>query len=335
MYRAAAKAAAATAALLRGAGDAAIRRNARVPLPLVRAGIGGRPRFSTSVDAHQSPPGQSPNEHQSHQHASPGTPYYVDSTGPSSSSAAEAAAASASSSSSGPASSAAEEARRRQRSSPLGDYREEQRRVLQASLRHVKTLGWSEAAMIAGARDVGLSPSIVGSFPRKGAALVEYFMDDCLQRLIDCIDSGDELNRLIPSERISRVIRIRLEMQIPYISKWAEALAIQAQPLNAPTSLKQRAMLVDEICHAAGDDSSDIDWYVKRTVVGGIYSTSEVYMLTDSSPEFRDTWAFVDNRVKDVFDLKKSFREVTHLAEAVGAGVGSSLQGFVRGVMQR
>lgn len=34
-------------------------------------------------------------------------------------------------------------------------------------------LGWSDAAMIAGAREVGVSPSIVGSFPRKEAALVE------------------------------------------------------------------------------------------------------------------------------------------------------------------
>ncbi|KAM7485645.1 hypothetical protein LguiA_001654 [Lonicera macranthoides] len=34
-------------------------------------------------------------------------------------------------------------------------------------------LGWIEAAMIAGAREAGVSP-IVGSFPRKEAALVEY-----------------------------------------------------------------------------------------------------------------------------------------------------------------
>lgn len=43
-------------------------------------------------------------------------------------------------------------------------------------------------------------------------------------------------------------------------------------------------MLIDEICHAAGDEASDIDWYVKRTVIGGIYSTTEIYMLTDNSP---------------------------------------------------
>ncbi len=184
--------------------------------------------------------------------------------------------------------------------------------------------------MIEGAREVGLSPSIVGSFPRKEAALVEFFMDDCLQRLIDRIDSGEDLRNLIPSESISKLVKIRLEMQAPYISKWPQALSIQAQPLNVPTSFKQRAMLVDEIWHAVGDEASDIDWYVKRTILGGIYSSTEVYMLTDSSPDFGDTWKFLDSRVKDAFDLKKTIQEAQYLAEAVGAGIGSSVQGFMK-----
>lgn len=61
-------------------------------------------------------------------------------------------------------------------------------------------------------------------------------------------------------------------------------LVQQAQPANLATSFKQRATLVDEIWHAAGGDTSDIDWYVKRAILGGIYSTTEIYMLTDSSP---------------------------------------------------
>ncbi|XP_077230864.1 ubiquinone biosynthesis COQ9-like protein [Tasmannia lanceolata] len=215
-----------------------------------------------------------------------------------------------------------------------GDYQEEQARVLQSALSHVLRLGWGEAALISGARDVGVSPSIVGSFPRKEAALVEYFMDDCLQKLIDRIDSGEDLTNLGVSERITKLIRIRLEMQAPYISKWPQALSIQAQPMNVPTSFKQRAMLVDEIWHAAGDHASDINWYVKRTILGGIYSTSEVYMLTDHSPEFRDTWEFLGRRVKDAFDLQKTIQEATYLAEAVGAGMGSSLQGFMKRVFQ-
>lgn len=58
----------------------------------------------------------------------------------------------------------------------------------------------------------------------------------------------------------------------------------QSQPANLSTSLKQRAALVDEIWHAAGDAASDIEWYVKRTLLGGIYSASEIYMITDNSP---------------------------------------------------
>ncbi|XP_021756711.1 ubiquinone biosynthesis protein COQ9, mitochondrial-like [Chenopodium quinoa] len=229
-------------------------------------------------------------------------------------------------------SSSSEEPRSRR---PVVEYEEEQARVLQASLRHVESLGWTETAMLAGAREVGLSPSIVGSFPRKEAALVEYFMDECLERLIDIIESDTELKNLIPSQHISKLVRIRLEMQASFISKWAQALSIQALPTNVPTSFKQRAALIDEIWHAAGDDASDFDWYVKRTVLGGIYSTTEVYMLTDKTPDFRDTWAFLDARVRDAFDLKKTLQEAQYLAEAVGAGLGGSFQGLVKGVFKR
>ena len=57
--------------------------------------------------------------------------------------------------------------------------------------------------------------------------LVQYFMDECLQLLIDRVDSGLDLQNLIPSERVSKLVRIRLEMQIPYMSKWPQALSIQ------------------------------------------------------------------------------------------------------------
>ncbi|KAL4330413.1 hypothetical protein AHAS_Ahas13G0397600 [Arachis hypogaea] len=51
-------------------------------------------------------------------------------------------------------------------------------------------------------------------------------------------------------------------------------------------SFKQRAMFVDEIWHATGDNASDIDWNAKRTVLAGIYLTTEIYMLTDTSRLF-------------------------------------------------
>lgn len=52
-------------------------------------------------------------------------------------------------------------------------------------------------------------------------------MDDCLQRLIDIIDTNEDLKDLIPSQRVTKLVRFRLEMQGPYISKWPQALSIQ------------------------------------------------------------------------------------------------------------
>lgn len=52
-------------------------------------------------------------------------------------------------------------------------------------------------------------------------------MDECLERLIDIIESRKDLKNLIPSERVAKLVRIRLEMQTPYISKWPQALSIQ------------------------------------------------------------------------------------------------------------
>lgn len=59
---------------------------------------------------------------------------------------------------------------------------------------------------------------------------------------------------------------------------------VQANPLNVPATVKQRALLVDDIWHAAGDRSADMDWYAKRALLAGVYSTTELYMLTDTSP---------------------------------------------------
>lgn len=52
-------------------------------------------------------------------------------------------------------------------------------------------------------------------------------MDECLQKLMDIIDSDEDLNNLIPSDRIAKLVRTRLELQAPYISKWPQALSIQ------------------------------------------------------------------------------------------------------------
>ena len=102
---------------------------------------------------------------------------------------------------------------------------------------------------------------------------------------------------------------------IPLIYKlsadtWAQALSIRAQPRNVPTAVEQLAHITDDIWHAAGDKSTDYNWYTKRGLLAGVYTATELYMLTDYSPGFAETWDVLDRRLKDVMTIGRVMGQV-------------------------
>lgn len=53
-----------------------------------------------------------------------------------------------------------------------------------------------------------------------------------------------------------------------------------------------------------------MNWYTKRAALTGIYNTTELVMLQDSSPDFQDTWNFLDNRIQDVVNMATTAEQV-------------------------
>lgn len=47
-----------------------------------------------------------------------------------------------------------------------------------------------------------------------------------------------------------------------------------------------------------------MNWYAKRAAIAGIYASSELFMLTDKSAGFTDTWEFLDRRIDNALMLK-------------------------------
>ncbi|CAK9159224.1 unnamed protein product [Ilex paraguariensis] len=137
--------------------------------------------------------------------------------------------------------------------------------------------------------------------------------DECLQMLIGIIDSGEDLRSLIPVSALQNLLKLAWKCKFPTYQSCLTILA---------SRFKQRALLVHEIWHAAGDESTDFP----RVEMPTHNSSLSCPSLTD----FRVTWAFLDARVEDAFDLKKTIQEATNLADAVGAGVGGSLQGLMK-----
>lgn len=53
------------------------------------------------------------------------------------------------------------------------------------------------------------------------------------------------------------------------------------------------------------------NWYTRRAVLTGIYNTTELVMMQDSSPGFEDTWRFLENRVADAVAMSNTASQVT------------------------
>ena len=90
---------------------------------------------------------------------------------------------------------------------------------------------------------------------------------------------------------------------------------------NISTSLRELNALSDEIWYLAGDTSVDTSWYTKRASLAALYASSELFMTTDTSKDFRDTEEFVDRRLEDV---QKVGDTIGHLGQFVGFWAGNS-----------
>ncbi|XP_053904654.1 ubiquinone biosynthesis protein COQ9, mitochondrial [Malaclemys terrapin pileata] len=210
------------------------------------------------------------------------------------------------------------------------DYESEeqlQQRILTASLEFVPTHGWTADAIAEGAKSLGLSVAAAGMFHNDGSELILHFVSQCNSELSNLLEEQQKLVQLGQAEKkktdqfLRDAVEARLRMLIPYIEKWPQAVSILLLPHNIPSSLNLLTSLVDDMWHYAGDQSTDINWYTRRTVLAGIYNTTELVMMQDSSPDFEETWHFLENRIADAMKMGHTAKQVQSTGEALVQGL--------------
>ena len=94
-----------------------------------------------------------------------------------------------------------------------------------------------------------------------------------------------------------------------------------AQPSYIPPSLTELARLSDEFWFLAGDTSVDTSWYTKRATLAAVYSSAELFMTTDTSPEYVETERFLDRRLEETRKVGGAVRDVGQWVGFTGASV--------------
>jgi len=186
--------------------------------------------------------------------------------------------------------------------------RERKDRLILAALDHVPFDGWSLAALRRGASEVGFEKDEVEMlFPYGRRQVLEHFADLADRYLVEDLDCI-EMKSLRVRERISRAVRARLERWTPHREALRRAVEFSALPGSMRSTVGNLFKTVDIMWKAAGDESTDYNFYSKRGLLAGVYSSTVLFWLNDGSSNCSDTWAFLDRRIEDVMRLGRMQR---------------------------
>ena len=183
---------------------------------------------------------------------------------------------------------------------------EARERLLDAMLPHVPFDGWSRATIDAAAREAGVDPGLARlAFPRGGvdAALALHRRGD--RRMVEAIKAMP-LAAMGVTEKVTAAVRKRLEIAAEHREAARRAAALLSLPIHAADAARAMWETADAIWTAIGDPSDDINWYTKRAILAGVYSSVALYWLGDESEGFSATWIFLDRRMDDVMRFEKA-----------------------------
>jgi ubiquinone biosynthesis protein COQ9 len=178
--------------------------------------------------------------------------------------------------------------------------------LLDAMMDHIAFDGWSMTALNNAAGDIGVSPEMAElAFPRGAIEVLEFHLDRADQRLMQTLLDMD-LPSMRIRDRITVAVRTRLEQNTKHREAIARGLNMLAMPQHLALGSKTLWRTADTMWRAAGDTSTDHNWYTKRMTLSGVYSAVLLYWLNDESDDFEDTWEFLDRRIENVMKIEKA-----------------------------
>lgn len=186
-------------------------------------------------------------------------------------------------------------------------------RIIEAALPHVPFDGWTQRAMRRGAEAIGQDAATARrAFPYGAVDMVREYSRILDRRTAEAL-AGRDLDRLRVRERVAAGVTTRLELMAPHREAVRRALSVLALPLNAPMGMRCLYDTVDLIWRAAGDTATDWNFYTKRTLLAGVYSSTVLYWLDDKSEDFADTRAFLDRRIADAMRLPRALSSLVRV----------------------
>ncbi len=206
--------------------------------------------------------------------------------------------------------------------------------VIEAILNHIPFDGWSKASLDMAAADCGLTETEMHSFFPAGIAdaIAVYgaYADKNMTTAFHG-QSAEDIADMPVHMKIRSLILIRLGQAAPYKEVVRRTLAVLARPQHAKLAAQLLYNTIDEMWRAAGDTSTNYNFYTKRATLSAVYSATLLAFLSDNSANLAKTEAFLDRRLAEVARLPKMARPAKDMADIAMRFVGRFAAPNMRG----
>jgi ubiquinone biosynthesis protein COQ9 len=177
-------------------------------------------------------------------------------------------------------------------------------RLAEAMAAEAAFSGWSLAALRAAGRQIGAEPDAERLFAGGPSEVLAWLSQRADQRTVEAMETAG-VSGLKIRERIKLAVRLRIEQTVGGRESVRRGLAMLALPTNTGLALRLLYRTVDALWYAAGDTSTDFNFYTKRAILSGVYSSTLLYWLNDRSEGSEATWSFLDRRIDNVMRFEK------------------------------
>ena len=190
-------------------------------------------------------------------------------------------------------------------------------KIINAFLLNVPRYGWTCASLERAVLKLGLNRNAgMLAFPGGIPEIIDYFTSWSDHRMLVTIEDMN-FQALKIRDRIHACVKARLQINFIYREAIRRLISYFMLPTNATMALRLSWRTSSEIWYAAGDKSTDWNYYTKRGLLASVYSATLFYWLSDEpdeSGDYPETWAFLERRISDVllmFSLPKRLKSFT------------------------
>ena len=182
-------------------------------------------------------------------------------------------------------------------------------RLARAALKQVPRYGWTQDAIAAAvSEDQKLTISMSGML--SPPELVGWFMDDINRQLRTQKSESEGNKNRIGDESVHnndqfKAIKWRFEQVLPFVEsgQWHRGMA-----MGLSTPFITRDQLKEFIDIIAPDNCSD----TYHMALGTIFVATELHLLADSSPNYVDTWSFLESRLNELESQQQQYGDIDY-----------------------